>query len=148
MTAQRSIGVGDRLPDIEVELTLTRVVQGAAATRDWYEIHHDPEYARSNGAPAPFLNTPTTMAWLNRLVGNWLLPDGRLNLLRLRMVTMNAAGDRLTIGGKVVALRDRADARREADLDLWIDNDRAGRASIAFATVVLPDNIAIGGVSD
>lgn len=138
MGSSATPAAGDRLPEIELELTLTRVVQGAAATRDWYEIHHDPDYARANGAPAPFLNTPTTMALLNRLVGNWVLPDGTLRLLRLRMKEMNAAGDRVTLGGEVVAVRERGDGRREADLELWIDNDRAGRATTAFASVLLP----------
>jgi len=37
--------VGDELPPLELEMSATRIVAGALATRDFMPVHHDRAYA-------------------------------------------------------------------------------------------------------
>ena len=52
MTATRrhptfsEIGVGDELPPLVLPITRTLIVAGALASRDYQDVHHDPELAR------------------------------------------------------------------------------------------------------
>ena len=41
--------VGDELPPLELPLTRTLIVAAAMATRDYQDVHHDPEAARAAG---------------------------------------------------------------------------------------------------
>jgi hypothetical protein len=48
---------GAKLRPVKLDLTLRRSVQAVAATRDYYPVHHDPDFAASSGAGGLFLNT-------------------------------------------------------------------------------------------
>ena len=48
--------VGDALPALEIEVTATLIAAGAIATRDFMPVHHDRDYANSQGAPDIFMN--------------------------------------------------------------------------------------------
>ncbi len=59
---------GERLPPLEIPVTRTLIVAGAIASRDYQDVHHDPELARQKGAPDVFMNILTT----NGLVGRYV----------------------------------------------------------------------------
>ena len=40
------VAVGDELPPLEVPLTRTLIVATAIASRDYQDVHHDPELAQ------------------------------------------------------------------------------------------------------
>ncbi len=97
---------GDRLPDLVHDVTVTDVVLGAVAARDWRPMHHDPAFARErNGVANVFLDTPTQQAWLERFLTDWTGPTGRLGRLDLRMGRPVVAGDTMTISGEVSAAK-------------------------------------------
>ena len=39
------VGVGEELPALDVEITATRIVAGAIASRDYRPMHHDKDFA-------------------------------------------------------------------------------------------------------
>ncbi len=95
---------GDRLPDLVHDVSVTDVVMGAMAARDWRPMHHDPAFARErNGVANVFLDTPTQQAWLERFLTDWTGATGRLGRLDLRMGRSVLAGDTMTISGEVTA---------------------------------------------
>jgi hypothetical protein len=49
------ISVGDELPRFDLPVTSTVIVAGAIASRDFMPAHHDPEFARAQGAPDMFM---------------------------------------------------------------------------------------------
>ena len=55
---------GDRLGPSSLELTLRRSVQAVAGTRDYYPVHHDPDFARESGAYGLFFNTMFLQAFV------------------------------------------------------------------------------------
>ena len=52
-------------------MTTTLVVSTALATRDFQDVHHDPELARQRGSKDIFLNILTTTGLVQRYVGDW-----------------------------------------------------------------------------
>ena len=44
------VAEGDELPALDVPITTTAIVAGAIASRDYQDVHHDPELARQRGS--------------------------------------------------------------------------------------------------
>ena len=40
---------GDNLPEFELDLTWTKMVEQVSGSQDFYEVHHDPGFAREAG---------------------------------------------------------------------------------------------------
>ena len=68
------ITVGDRLPEWSLPITPTLVVSTAIATRDFQDVHHDRDLARSYGSKDIFLNILTTTGLVQRYVLDALGP--------------------------------------------------------------------------
>ena len=58
--AWKDISVGDEVTPLEIPLTTTLIVAGAIASRDYMPVHHDRDFANSQGAPDIFMNILTT----------------------------------------------------------------------------------------
>ena len=48
--------VGDALPELVLPITRTLIVSGALASRDYQDVHHDAELAKSRGSKDIFMN--------------------------------------------------------------------------------------------
>ena len=57
------------LRDWELPVTTTLVVSTALATRDFQDVHHDPDLARGHGSKDIFLNILSTTGLVQRYVG-------------------------------------------------------------------------------
>ena len=100
-----SVGVGDSLPELAVDVTPTTVVLGALASRDWRPMHHDYKFATErNGVADIFLNTPNQAAWFERYVTDWTGPTGRLGRMTFRMRNSIFPGDRMVFTAVVAAV--------------------------------------------
>ena len=62
------ISVGTDLPEVVDPIDYQRVVMNAAATWDYFEGHHDPEYARRHGHPTIFVNTMHIAGFIDRVI--------------------------------------------------------------------------------
>jgi hypothetical protein len=94
--------VGDVLPELRVDVTLTFVVSTALATRDFYEVHHDRDAAVARGSKDIFLNILTTTGLVQRCVTDWAGPGARVHAVSIRLGAPCYAGDTLVLGGRVV----------------------------------------------
>ncbi|MET9734199.1 MaoC/PaaZ C-terminal domain-containing protein [Streptomyces sp. NPDC006458] len=92
---------GDRLPPLEIEVTRTLIVAGAIASRDYQDVHHDPEAARRGGAPDIFMNILTTNGLVGRYVTDAFGPTCVLRRLALRLGAPSHPGDTLLLTGTV-----------------------------------------------
>ena len=98
---------GQRTPDIVIPITPTFVVATAIATRDFYAIHHDADWARSIGRPNIFTNILTTTGLVGQAMTDWAGPGTRLRSVDLRLLAPNYPGDELTLRGTVAAVDGR-----------------------------------------
>jgi acyl dehydratase len=120
--AWADLKVGDELPPLVVDMTATRVVAGAIATRDFMPVHHDRSYANAQGAPEIFMNIFSDLAYVSRFVTDWAGPDAVLTKVAIRLGVPAFAGCTLTFTGRVTGLSANA-AQGLVDIELRATND-------------------------
>ena len=141
MTARRprrssEIAVGDELPPFELEVTSTVIVAGAIASRDFMPAHHDPTFARAQGAPDIFMNILTTNGYVSRYVTDWSGPEGMLKRIEIRLGAPAVPGKPLRFSGRVAAKRE-ADGECLLELAVRVANDLGDHAT-GTVTLSLP----------
>ena len=97
------IAVGDRLPPETIPLTRTLIVATAIASRDYQDVHHDPDLAVERGSKDVFMNILTSNAMVERYVTQWSGPRAVVRRLRVRLGAPNYPGDRMELTGEVTA---------------------------------------------
>lgn len=116
------VRVGDELPALEIPVTTTGIVAAAIATRDFQNVHHDPDSARKLGSPDIFMNILTSNALVERYVSEWAGPNAMLKAVNIRLGAPNYPGMTMTMSGHV-------SARAEGE-EHWIDVSVTGRNSL------------------
>lgn len=110
--AYDSVAVGDVLPELPVPVTRTLIVATALASRDYQDVHHDPELARERGSKDIFMNILTSNGLVDRYVTGWAGPACVVKAISIRLGAPNHPGDTMVLTGTVTAKSD-ADRRVE-----------------------------------
>ncbi|MFF8596463.1 MaoC family dehydratase [Streptomyces sp. NPDC015220] len=97
------VAVGDPLPPLEIPLTRTFIVATALASRDYQDVHHDPELARERGSKDIFMNILTSNGLVDRYVTAWAGPAAVVKAIRIRLGAPNHPGDTMVLTGTVTA---------------------------------------------
>ncbi|MEU9732475.1 MaoC/PaaZ C-terminal domain-containing protein [Streptomyces sp. NPDC048002] len=95
---------GDELAPLTVPVTRTLIVAGAVASRDYQDVHHDPELARLKGSPDIFMNILTTNGLVGRYLTDRLGPASVLRGLSIRLGAPNHPGDTMVLTGRIEAV--------------------------------------------
>ena len=95
---------GDQLPALTLPITTSLIVAGAVASRDYQDVHHDPDLARARGAKDIFMNILTTNGLVGRFVTDWAGPDAVLERVALSLGVPNYPGDTMRMTGEVTAV--------------------------------------------
>jgi len=102
------VRVGDLLPSLEkAPITTTQLVQYAGASGDFNRIHYDEPFAKEGGFPSVIAHGMLSMAFFGQLVADWAGGPAHVARLATRFKAVTLPGDRITVGGEVVA-RDEA----------------------------------------
>ena len=99
-----AVQVGDRLPELAIDLSASLIVGGALASRDFTPVHHDRAAAQAQGMSDVFMNILTTNGLVGRFVSDWAGIDARIQGIAIQLGTPNLPGDRMTLSGTVKAL--------------------------------------------
>ncbi|MFC4562928.1 OB-fold domain-containing protein [Nocardiopsis mangrovi] len=105
-------GPGTPLPELRLPLSRTAVVAMALATRDFQDVHHDPDLARAQGSPDVFVNILTTQGLVQRFVTDWAGPAARVRASAIRLGSPAYAGDTLVLRGEVTGRSGTGDGER------------------------------------
>ncbi|WUD50365.1 MaoC/PaaZ C-terminal domain-containing protein [Streptomyces europaeiscabiei] len=124
---------GDVLAPLEIEITRTLVVAGAIASRDYQDVHHDPELARWRGSPDVFMNILTTNGLVGRYVTDHFGSAAVLRKVAIRLGAPNYPGDTMVLTGTVETADGRTVTVR------IIGENGIGRHVTGTVTVTLPD---------
>ena len=92
---------GDELPPLTIPVTRTLIVAGAIASRDYQDVHHDPELARQKGSPDIFMNILTTNGLVGRYLTDHFGPTATIRKLAIRLGAPNYPGDTMVLTGTV-----------------------------------------------
>jgi acyl dehydratase len=103
------IAVGEELPPFELTVTSTVIVAGAIASRDFMPAHHDPAFAKAQGAPDIFMNILTTNGYVSRFVTDWAGPEAMLRSIKIRLGGPAVPGKPLRFTGQVAQKQEQGD---------------------------------------
>ena len=107
MTAQdRAIAgvvVGEELPELRIPITRTMIVAAAIASRDYQDVHHDPDLAKARGSQDIFMNILTSNGLVERYVRSWAGPAAQLKELKVRLGAPNLPGDEMVLSATVTS---------------------------------------------
>jgi acyl dehydratase len=95
------VTVGEELPALDHDVTLTTLVMYAGATWDFHRYHYDPAYVAERGFRAPFMDGQMVGALLARQLMDWGGPDAFVRRLSYRLRSMVCAGERIVLRGRV-----------------------------------------------
>ena len=106
-----TILVGQQLPALQLPpVNRTTLALFGGASGDLNPIHIDVDFARRAGMPDVFAHGMLSMAWLARVLTNWV-PQTALREYSVRFAAMTQVGERITCAGKVVEKFERAGER-------------------------------------
>ncbi len=92
---------GQELPLCPIPITSTQIVAGAIATRDYQDVHHDPDLARQKGSPNIFMNILSSSGLAARYVSDWAGPDAIFKNLKIRLGVPNYPHDCMVMSGHI-----------------------------------------------
>ena len=104
-----AIRVGDPIAPMTIDVTATVVVAAAIASRDFMPVHHDRDYAASQGSPNIFMNIITDNGYCSRFLTDWAGPDAMIQRLAIRLGVPVFPGHTLTYTGEVTAVEQNGD---------------------------------------
>lgn len=121
MAETRDIRVGDALPPFTTEpLSRTTLALYAGASGDHNPVHVDIDFARRAGYPDVFAHGMLSMAWLGRLLTNWV-PQQRIREFGVRFTALTLVGEAITCSGTVTEVFEQ-DGERRARLTIQTTN--------------------------
>lgn len=109
------VEVGTALPEQSIDITVTLIVGGALASRDFTPVHHDKAAAQATGMQDVFMNILTTNGLVGRYVTDWAGPDAVLRGVSIKLGTPNLPGDTMKMTGTVKG-KDDAEGVVEVDI--------------------------------
>ncbi|MCY1268624.1 MaoC like domain protein [compost metagenome] len=104
------------------------------ASGDHNPIHVDIDFARKAGMPDVFAHGMLSMAFLGRLLTDWV-PQEQLRHFSVRFVAITHIGDAITCSGKVI---EKDEASRTVRLEITTRN-QAGEIKLSGEAVVALD---------
>lgn len=129
------VAVGDRLPELKIDITTGLIVGGAIASRDFTPVHHETKAAQDVGLPDIFMNIITSNGLMGRFVTDWAGPEATLKSIDLRLGAPNVPGVVMTVTGEVVA---KDDAAGTVDVSVTGENNVWGTHMAGVVRLELP----------
>ena len=128
------VQVGHALPTFQTDpISRLALALYCGASGDHNPIHVDIDFARAAGQPDVFAHGMLSMAYLGRLLTNWV-PQQALRSYGVRFVAITQVNDRVTCQGKVL---EKFEAEGETRVRLELSTvDAAGQTKLAGEAVV------------
>ncbi|SCU76838.1 Acyl dehydratase [Cupriavidus necator] len=130
------VKVGDTLPPLTLEpINRTTLALFAGASNDHNAIHIDIDYARKAGMPDVFAHGMLSMAYLGRLLTQWV-DQRQLRQFGVRFVGITHLGHRITCTGRVVEKLE-VDGEKRVKLEIQTANQYGESKILGDAVVAL-----------
>jgi len=123
-----AIRIGDPITPMKIDVTATVVVAGAIATRDFMPVHHDRDYAHSQGSPNIFMNIMTDNGYCSRFLTDWAGPEAVVRKIAIRLGVPAYAGSKLEYTGTVTG-KSHVDGEGIVEVAFRATNDQGDHVS-------------------
>lgn len=131
-----AIQVGDALPPLELPAVDRKMLAlFAGASGDHNAVHIDIDYARRAGMPDVFAHGMLSMAWLGRLLTQWV-DQRQLRQFGVRFVGITHLGHRIVCTGRVTE-KFEAEGERRVRLEIQTANQYGEARVVGDAVIAL-----------
>jgi len=131
------INEGDEIPPLKKNCSTQQLVQWAAASGDYYQIHYDQDFARATGLNGIIVHGALKNAFLGQLLHDWAGEHGRIRRFGCSYRGMDEPNQELVCRG-VVTKKYRNDGKNCVELEVWTENPQGKKTSPGSAVVTLP----------
>ena len=128
---------GTELTSVVKNPTTQQLVKYAGASGDYYQIHYDQDFAKSNNLDGVILHGALKNAFLGHLVTKWMGPQGDLKRLACQYRGMDMPDSPVTAKG-VVTRKYQEQGANLVDCEIWLENKDGEKTTPGSATVALP----------
>ena len=133
-----SLTVGGELPELTVPpITRTTLALFAGASGDHNPIHIDLDFARDAGQEDVFAHGMLTMAYIGRLITNWV-PQRQLRSFNLRFLGITHLADALTCTGTVIEKLEQG-GEQLVRVEVASCDQEGNRKAVGEALIALPE---------
>lgn len=132
----RTIEVGDTLPPLQLSpITRTTLALFAGASGDHNPIHIDSDFAKQAGMPDVFAHGMLSMAWLGRLLTQWV-PQRQIVQFNARFAGITHLGDAPLCTSKVIEKLE-SDGQQLLKIELHVTNQNSETKIIGDALIAI-----------
>ncbi|MFC5606102.1 MaoC family dehydratase [Variovorax soli] len=131
-----TLQVGDSLPPLALPpVDRTMLALFAGASGDHNRVHIDIDFVRAAGMPDVFAHGMLSMAWLGRLLTQWV-DQRRIRSFGVRFTGITHLGHRITCSGKVVEIVE-VQGERRAKVQIQTTNQYGEQKIVGDAEIAL-----------
>ena len=131
------VSEGDEIPELRKNCSTQQLVQWAAASGDFYQIHYDVEFAKNTGLDNIIVHGALKNAFLGELLHEWVGPRGVVREFGCQYRGMDYPNQDIRCRGVVTKKYAEGD-RHIVELDIWTEDPAGRKTSPGIAKVILP----------
>ena len=131
------VNEGDEIPKRTKNCSTQQLVQWAAGSGDFYQIHYDKDFAQSTGLKDIIVHGALKNAFLGQLLHDWVGEQGQVRKFGCNYRGMDDAKQEIICRGVITKKYDEGDTHF-VELDIWTENPEGKKTSPGTAVVTLP----------
>lgn len=128
---------GDPIPDLVKRPTTQQLVQWAAGSGDFYQIHYDKDFAQRTGLKGLIVHGALKNAFLGQLLHDWAGEQGQVRRFGCSYRGMDEPAQDILCRG-VVTKKYSEGGKHFVELDIWTEKPDGKKTSPGTALVTLP----------
>ena len=131
------VGEGMVIPTLEKRPGLRQLVMYAGASEDYYEVHYDPDFARTQGLADAIVQGALKSGFLGQLLTDWIGDRGRIRKLEVQYRGMDIQGEPIYCKGRVIR-KFQDEGQNLVECEVSTENPTGDRTTRGTALVSLP----------
>jgi len=131
------VNEGIEIPALTKHPTTRQLVMWAGGSGDFYELHYDKDFAKSQGLDGVIVHGRLKLAFMGQLITDWLGSEGVLRKLTCQYRGMDVPEQDMTVKGRVKK-KYVTNGEHWVELDVWTENPAGEKTTLGTAAVVLP----------
>lgn len=128
---------GQPIPALDKNPSTQQLVQWAAASGDFYQIHYDPDFAKGTGLDGVIVHGALKNAFVGQAAWEFAGPAGRVRKYGCSYRGMDVPGQAEKING-LVKRKFQEGNESLVELEIWVENEAGQKTTPGHAIVALP----------
>ena len=114
------VSEGMEIPQLKKNCTTQQLVQWAAGSGDFYQIHYDKDFATGTGLKGVIVHGALKNAFLGQLLHDWIGNNGRIKKYGCSYRAMDYPNEDIICRG-IVKRKYEEGGKKLADLEIWTE---------------------------